>query len=121
MYTNDQNVPTVKLKYEQSNGFVTARQQGFFIKGPLPMEWMSKAALLPGKAIQVALALWWLAGMKPQQKIKVTRQALNFFNVSNDAYRDALLRLELSGLVKVSRLPGQRAQVEIVTNITQER
>lgn len=90
------------------------KEGDLFIKGPLPMGWLSKAAKLPGKAIQVALALWWLAGMKPQQKVKVTQQALKLLNVSNDAYRDALPRLEGIGLIKVSRAPGQRAMVEIV-------
>jgi DNA-binding FadR family transcriptional regulator len=52
--------------------------------------------------------------MKPQQKVKVTQQALKLLNVSNDAYRDALPRLEGIGLIKVSRAPGQRAMVEIV-------
>ena len=96
------------------------RRGDLFIKGPIPMEWISSAANLPGKAIQVALAFFWLAGMKPHQKVKITRQALELFNVSDDAYRDALIRLEQAGLIKVSRAQGQRALVEIVRHITLE-
>lgn len=84
------------------------------------MPWISAATRLPGKAVQVALAFFWLAGMRSPEKIKMTRQALNLFNVSEDAYRDALPRLEQAGLIKVWRAPGQRAQVEIVHNTTQE-
>ena len=120
MYLPDQLVPTVKLRYTPEEGLTRAKRGGLFIKGPIPMSWISCAAKLPGKAIHVALALLWLAGMKPQQKIKVTRQALKFFNVSEDAYRDALPRLESAGLIKVWRAQGQRAQVEIVRNITPE-
>lgn len=118
MYPHDQLVPTVKLNYSATQGFQATKRQELFIKGPIPMSWLSSAAKLPGKAVHVALALFWLAGMKPQGKVKMTRQAQNLFNVSDDAYRDALPRLEEAGLIKVWRAPGQRAQVEIVHHIT---
>ena len=121
MYTEELKIPAVKYRYSQGNGYSPKREGEFFIKGPLPMDWISKAALLPGKAVQVGLVLWWFAGMRPQQKIKVTRQALKLLNVSNDAYRDALSRLEEVGLVKVFRTPGQRATVEIVHNGAKEK
>jgi hypothetical protein len=108
----------VKLKYSAANGFQANKREGLFIKGPIPMSWLSSVARLPGKSVHVALALFWLAGMKPQGKVKMTRQAQNLFNVSDDAYRDALPRLEKAGLIKVWRAPGQRAQVEIVHHIT---
>lgn len=119
MYPDDRLVPTVKLRYTPE-GFKPTRQGDLFIKGPISMAWISCAAKLPGKAVQVALALLWLVGMKPQQKVKITRQALELFNVSGDAYRDALARLERAGLIKVSRARGQRALVEIVRHITVE-
>lgn len=119
MYPNDRSVPTVKLKYSAAQGFQAIKREGLFVKGPIPMSWLSSAARLPGKSIHVALALFWLAGMKPQGKVKMTRQAQNLFNVSDDAYRDALPRLKEAGLIKVWRAPGQRAQVEIVHHIAQ--
>ena len=119
MYLDDRLVPTVKLKFTPGQGCNLAKRSNLFIKGPIPMEWVTKASGLPGKAIHVALAIWWLAGMRPLDKLKVTRQALNLLHVSDDAYRDALPRLEQAGLIKVWRAPGQRAQVEIVHNITQ--
>lgn len=118
MYPNDRSVPTVKLKYSATQGFQANKREGLFVKGPIPMSWLSSAARLPGKSVHVALALFWLAGMKPQGKVKMTRQAQNLFNVSDDAYRDALPRLEEAGLIKVWRAPGQRAQVEIVDHFT---
>lgn len=119
MYPDDRLVPTVKLRYTPE-GFKPTRLGDLFIKGPIPIAWISASAKLPGKAVQVALALFWLAGMKPQQKIKMTRQAQELFNVSDDAYRDALPRLEEARLIKVWRAPGQRAEVEIVPSITPE-
>jgi DNA-binding FadR family transcriptional regulator len=84
------------------------------------MVWLSAVAKLPGKALNVALALFWLAGMNPQQKIKMTRHALDLFKVSDDSYRDALSRLADAGLIKVWPAPGQRALVEIVRGATPE-
>jgi hypothetical protein len=118
MYQCDRQVPTVKMKFSPDQGYKVSAPGDLFIKGPIPMGWIAVAAKLPGKAIHAALALFWLAGMKPQGKIKMTRQALNLFNVSDDAYRDALPRLEKAGLVRVWRAPGQRAQVEIVRDVT---
>lgn len=114
MYPDDRLVPTVKLMYSPDHGYKPVKRGDLFIKGPIPMTWISAAAKLPGKAVQVALALFWLAGMRPQDMVKMTRQALELFNVSDDAYRDALPRLEAAGLIKVSRAQGQRARVEIV-------
>ena len=77
------------------------------------MDWIAAAAALPGKTLNAALALWWLAGMKGHSEFKVTRQALSYLQVSDDAYRDALSRLEKARLVTVQRRPGQRAIVRI--------
>ncbi len=77
------------------------------------MDWIAAAAGLPGKTLNAALALWWLSGMKDHSEFKVTRQALAFLQISDDAYRDALSRLEQARLVTVQRRPGQRALVKI--------
>jgi len=119
MSTDDRFIPHEKLRYTHGLGFAKAKQVSLFIKGPIPMDWISAAAKLPGKAIHVALALYWMGGMNPQKRFKITRRALDLFNVSDDAYRDALLRMEAANLIRVSRSPGQRAQVEIVRDITQ--
>ena len=42
-----------------------------FIKGPLPLDWMQRAARLPGKTLQVALALWYLAGLQKSLTVKL--------------------------------------------------
>jgi len=119
MSTDDRLIPHEKLRYTHGLGFSKAKQVSLFIKGPIPMDWISAAAKLPGKAIHVALALYWMDGMNPQKRFKITRRALELFKVSDDAYRDALLRMEAAKLIRVSRSPGQRALVEIVRDITQ--
>ena len=85
-----------------------------FLKGPIPMAWLNAAAKLPGKTLNVGIAIWWLAGMSKTTAFKLTRKALNQLGVSRDAASDGLRRLEANGLILVKRLPGQRSTVEIL-------
>lgn len=113
MYPEDQLLPVVRIHYDGRVSNRSARSDKPFIRGPIPMDWIAAAAALPGKTLNAALALWWLAGMKGHSEFKVTRQALSYLQVSDDAYRDALSRLEKARLVTVQRRPGQRAIVRI--------
>ena len=78
------------------------------------MAWLNVAARLPGKTLNVGIAIWWLAGMSETAAFKLTRKALDQLAVSRDAASDALKRLEDNGLILVKRLPGQRSTVEIL-------
>ena len=78
------------------------------------MAWLNAAAKLPGKTLNVGIAIWWLAGMSITTAFKLTRKALNQLGVSRDAASDALKRLEEHGLILVKRSLGQRPTVEIV-------
>ena len=85
-----------------------------FLKGPIPMAWLNVAARLPGKTLNVGIAIWWLAGMSKTTAFKLTRKSLDQLGVSRDAASDGLKRLEDNGLILVKRSPGQRPIVEIV-------
>ena len=78
------------------------------------MGWLSSAAELPGKALHLALALWWLHGMAKGKPFKLRRDALNLLHLSRDATNSGLARLEQVGLVKVERHSGQRPLVSIL-------
>ena len=78
------------------------------------MAWLNAAAKLPGKTLNVGIAIWWLAGMAKTKTFKLTGKALDQLGVSRDAASDALKRLEENGLILVKRLPGQRSTVEIL-------
>jgi hypothetical protein len=77
------------------------------------MDWLSAAASLPGKAINLALAVRWLVDMNRGKPVKLTAKALVLLNVSEDACGDGLRRLEAAGLITVTRQPGQRPTVGI--------
>ena len=78
------------------------------------MAWLSAAGKLPGKAFNLGIAIWWLAGMSKTTPFKLMRKALNQLGVSRDAASDGLKRLEESGLILVKRSPGQRPTVQIL-------
>jgi hypothetical protein len=85
------------------------------------MVWLNAAAKLPGKAINLGIAIWWLHGMAKTKTFKLTGKALNQLGVSRDAASSALKRLEAQGLIRVQRSPGQRPTVEILpvaSNVT---
>jgi len=78
------------------------------------MAWLNEAAKLPGKALNVGIAIWWLAGMSKTTAFKLTGRALDQVDISRDAASSALNRLEAQGLIRVQRSPGQRPTVEIL-------
>ena len=96
-------IPTQRYQFSPSSGQdqKKATVGEAFIKGLLSVDWLSCAASLPGKAINVALALLWLHGMAQSGSVKMTRKTLERFRISRDAYLDALCRLESARLVDV--------------------
>ncbi len=77
-----------------------------FVRGPIPLDWVTTAAAFPGKALHVAIAIWYLAGLKKTHEFPMSRRMLRLFGVGGDAARDSLRRLESAGLVAVQRRPG---------------
>ena len=108
MYIDDRSIPVKRVRHDSSTGqYIDTPMSVPFLKGPIPMAWLNAAAKLPGKTLNVGIAIWWLDGMSKTPAFKLTRKALN-------AASDALKRLEGNGLILVKRLPGQRSTVEIL-------
>lgn len=85
-----------------------------FIKGPLPLWWFEQAAALPGKALHVALAIWFQVGLEGTQTVKLGQKRVNRFGVSRDARYDALRRLADAGLIELVQHPGQSPTVTVI-------
>ncbi len=92
----------------------TLKRGDRFIKGPLPLRWIGPAALLPGKACQVALALWFRRGMDGPNEITLSRATLDLFGVDRHAGYRALRVLEKAGLVSITRRCGKAARVTLL-------
>ena len=118
--SRDQRIPSTLLRFDANSGEMVESQnfEGAiaepFLKGPILIAWLSCAAHLPGKTFNTALAIQWLAGMNANKPFKLTRKALELFNVSNDAAIDALNRMSDAGLVKLQKKPGQRPMIEVL-------
>ncbi len=116
MYIDDKSIPVKRARLDSSSGqYIDAPMSVPFLKGPVPMDWLSAAGKLPGKAFNLGIAIWWLANMSNSKKVKLTGRALGYVGISRDATSDALKRLEDNSLIRVQRLPGQRPIVEILS------
>ena len=68
---SDHNIATVSLRFNSAtnemvpeSSEMAVRPKGQpFLKGPIQISWLEKAARLPGKSLNVALAIHWLSGM----------------------------------------------------------
>ena len=120
MTGNAANGPTeVRMAWcPTTSGYKPAASKGpAFIKGPLPLLWMQRAAHLPGKALHVALALWYLSGLQKCRTIRLATKSLAVMGVSRDAKYDALSRLEEAGLVSVDQRPGRAPVVTLLERL----
>ena len=102
-------------------GLVTAqasspprRVQGSFLKGPVPMNWIARAAALPGKTLHLAMALWFRAGLVGSMTLTLSNSDLAALGVARDAKYEGLERLRAAGLIAVQQLPGRSPLVTIL-------
>ncbi len=107
-------IPEKRLRFDSTTKkYVECQNRELFIKGPISLPWLSAAAELPGKTLNAALAILWLAGMSKNKEFQITGAALKHLAISEDAFRDGLKRLEQAGLVRVNRAPGRRPRVTV--------
>jgi hypothetical protein len=92
----------------------TETSAAHFIKGPLPLPWVHRAAALPGKALHVALGLIFVKGLCCKSTFPFKRKVAAEMGVSPDATYDALTNLEGAGLIRVSRHRGRSPVVTVL-------
>jgi hypothetical protein len=90
-----------------------ASPQEKFLKGPIPLPWLQCAAQLPGKALHVGIALWYLVGLTSSSTVTMTRTCLKRFGIHHETGRRALLALEQAGLIHVERNGRKSPRVTI--------
>ncbi len=79
-----------------------------YIRGPIPMRWLGKAAELPGKSLHVAIVAWFKCGMEGNDGSPLSHKALRRLGVGHRAARQALARLHDAGLLRVDGHHGHR-------------
>mgnify|MGYP000857347998 FL=1 len=92
------------------------RRNGRFVRGPIPLRWLKTAAALPGKALQVGIALWFKWGVVGQAgTIAVTDSLVSEIDPMDRKTRyRALKSLEEAQLVAVTRRPGMAPRAAII-------
>ena len=92
----------------------TPRRRGYFLKGPIPWNWLSAAARLPGRALHVALSIRFWTGIKKTDRIAVSVSGLSELGLSRHAVYRGLKVLEEAGLVSVVRHRGRKPWVTVM-------
>jgi hypothetical protein len=89
------------------------RRGEYFLRGPIPLQWLERAGQCPSKALHVGIVLWFHAGLTGKREIPLGRKELTRFGVTRDSASRALAPMELAGLITVVRLPGRKRIVTI--------
>ena len=106
--------PAEHLTFEADLGvFIKQERKPRFIR-PIPFAWLHKCNRLGGKTTQVALALWFLAGVKQSMYFKLTQEAVDLAGCSRSALDHGLVELEKAGLIETERRRGARPQIRII-------
>ncbi len=79
---------------------------GRFIKGPIPLQWIIKAAELGGRTMNIAMALWYLSGLKKSATVSLTHKTLDEFGVTRKTASRLLEGMQSHGLITIMRKPG---------------
>ncbi len=87
---------------------------GSFLRGPIPLVWLEKAACLGGKTLHVAISLWFLRGVTNRNLVRFNQSNQERFGVKRDAARRSITALESAGLISVTRKPGRCLEVLII-------
>jgi len=82
--------------------------------GPIPLDWLLRAARLPGRALHVGLGLWHQAGLVGNSQVALSMKLMRSMGVGRCAVYRALHALENAGLVAVARYRGRKPQVTIL-------
>jgi len=98
-------------------GIYHTQKGEMFLKGPIPWPWLLRAAKSSGKALHVAIALWFYAGLNSSLKIGLNQSRLLDLGVTRDSARRGLRELEKQKLVSVIRHSGRKPVVTILLKI----
>ena len=105
--------PVFSRKIKQK--IIREKANDWFIKGPLPGTWYERAAKLPGHSLHVALAIWYVSGLKGNHVILMERFHFDRFGVASDATRRGLIQLMNAGLIVYSKV-GHKFKVTILND-----
>ena len=92
------------------------RRTDRFLKGPISLAWLARAAALPGKALAVGVILWHLYGMgrEDPRPLSLGNTLPKKFGISRSAKYRALHWLAGAGLIAVDQKTGRNPRVKLL-------
>jgi hypothetical protein len=105
-----------RLVFNAATGRFEPRQAVERYVRTIPFAWLHRANRLPGRATAVAVALWFLAGVKRSMTFRLTAEAADLAGCGRKPLYAALVGLEDAGLITIQRRPGARPFITICAN-----
>jgi hypothetical protein len=93
---------------------MVSRDDGLFLRGPIPMGWLHDASKLGVGALWVGCVLWHLSGVKKSATFLVSNLHLHRWGVDRFAKSRALKALAHAGLVNIEGRGKRSPKVTIV-------
>jgi hypothetical protein len=93
------------------------RRSTQYLRGPIPLAWLQAAACLPGRALHVGLALWYLIGVTGSMTVQLSSVRMAGFGVDRSAKRRALTALVRAGLITVDQVPGCNPMITVIADV----
>lgn len=85
-----------------------------FFAGPIDMAWLMAAAVLPGAALNVAMAIQHQANLRKTEWVPISNGDVKRFGVERDAKARAITQLAMAGLIEVHTHPGRSPTVRVI-------
>lgn len=101
----------------EADALKSEREARLFLRGPIPLPWLQKAARLPGKSLHVAMLIWFRVGCERSNEVALCPAHRRRFGLQRHAVQRALRALERAELVYVARKNG-RASVVTVRDVS---
>jgi hypothetical protein len=92
------------------------KPMSWFLKGPIPGNWLDIASGLPGRSLHVGMVVWFKHGLTKKDQFHITRKDREKFNIPPDAFRRGINHLKNSGLIQVERRTGRPTLITILKN-----
>ena len=84
-----------------------------FVRGPIPLDWLTVAAQLPGKSLHVGVALWFEAGLRKAAVVPLSNITGRLFGLDRNSKYRGLDWLAGAGIITVQRKLGRAPVVTI--------
>ncbi len=110
----DYQIPTRPAPLVVEGARKARKVRGEYLRGPIPLSWLTRACVLGESSVKVALAVWFAKGVQRADVVTLTTSLMARFGGTRKAKRSGLKALEDAGLIAVERRPKRNPLVTIL-------